>query len=149
MEKWVCRAAIPVSYFPTCGLPACLTVCLSVCPPGTMHWMEPGWQPAGVMWDGWGSVWVEHTHRAAAVRVHQVLQLHRCCLLLRQQYHLGCGNRLHPEGDTGLSGEEPQHTKNTRWYYFCMMLGIKFFRFVKAWFNCNVLSVDPRKNSFY
>lgn len=73
---------------------------------GVWHSMEPGRQPAGVLWDGWCSVRVEHTHRQAWIWVRpQVLQLHRGCLLFRLQDHPGCGNRPHSEGDPRLSGQ--------------------------------------------
>lgn len=73
---------------------------------GAWHWMEPGWQPAGVMRDGWRGLRVEHTDRQAWVWERpQVLQLHRCCLLFRLQDHPGCGNRPHAEGDPRLSGQ--------------------------------------------
>lgn len=73
---------------------------------GAWHWMEPGRQPASVMWDGGRSVRVEHTVGQACLWERpQLVQLHRCCLLFRLQEHPGCGDRPHTEGNPGLSGQ--------------------------------------------
>lgn len=77
---------------------------------------------------------MEHTDRQATVRKRpQVLQLHKCCLLLRLQNRPGCWYRLHLEGNSRLSGHcQDQHSIDSR-------RGLDHF---PEWFSCRSVFTD-------